>query len=200
LIRRRPLAVAMVVCFAFVAALMTSIPGSSGNAQARHANRGLFTAVAFKPLKRWPLLIPTSTTRPVMTMKKPYSLTGPPTTAMKPVAWPSTTTAPVRTAASVAPSTTRPPARAATSTGTVSTYNPATEGMGAPGSFQACVAWRESSDGTASSDVYGILQFVWSDLGFAGSPYDASLATQDAAFWKLYSEDGVAPWRPYDSC
>jgi hypothetical protein len=85
-------------------------------------------------------------------------------------------------------------------TTTVVAYDPATSGMGAPGSFQACVAWRESSDGTASSDVYGILQLLWSDLGFAGSPYDASLATQDAAFWKLYDMDGTQPWAPYDGC
>jgi hypothetical protein len=86
-------------------------------------------------------------------------------------------------------------------TTTTVAYDPATSGMGAPGSFQACVAWRESSDGTASSDVYGILQFVWSDvIGFAGSPYDASLATQDAAFWKLYDMEGTQPWAPWDGC
>jgi hypothetical protein len=101
-----------------------------------------------------------------------------------------------RTVASVKPK----PTTTTVAPTTTAAYNPATEGMGAPGSFQACVAWRESSDGQASSDVYGILQFVWSDLGFAGSPYDASLATQDAAFWKLYSMDGTQPWAPYDGC
>ena len=73
--------------------------------------------------------------------------------------------------------------------------------MGAPGSFQACVAWRESTDGELSSDIYGILPYIWTDvLGFPGSPYDASLATQDAAFWKLYDLDGTAPWSPWDGC
>lgn len=89
--------------------------------------------------------------------------------------------------------TTDPPATTA--------YDPATAGMGTPGSFQACVAWNESTDGQASSDVYGILPFVWNDvIGFAGSPYYASLATQDAAFWRLYDMDGTSPWAPYDGC
>jgi hypothetical protein len=86
-------------------------------------------------------------------------------------------------------------------TTTTVAYDPATMGMGAPGSFQACVAWRESSDGEASSDVYGILPFIWNDvIGFQGSPYYASLATQDAAFWRLYDMDGTEPWEPYDGC
>jgi hypothetical protein len=132
----------------------------------------------------------------------------------------TTTTGPERHAALVAPapvSPTRPaefsgthqvPRLYATTmapitapTTTTTTYDPATMGMGAPGSFQACVAWRESSDGTASSDVYGILPFIWTGvIGFAGSPYDASLATQDAAFWKLYDIDGTQPWAPWDGC
>ena len=86
-------------------------------------------------------------------------------------------------------------------TPTTIAYDPATAGMGAPGSFQACVAWRESTDGEASSDIYGILPYIWTGtIGFSGSPYDASLATQDAAFWKLYNMDGTSPWAPYDGC
>lgn len=196
---RRPLAVGMVICFAFVAVLTTSMSGSSGNAQVKHVKKAQFTALAFRQLQRWPTPISTSTTRLNMTMKKPYALTGPPTTAMKAVSWPSTT-APTRVIASVTPSTTHPVPVSATSTSTVA-YDPATTGMGAPGSFQACVAWRESTDGELSSDVYGILPYIWTDvIGFSGSPYDASLATQDAAFWKLYDMDGTAPWRPYDHC
>lgn len=102
---------------------------------------------------------------------------------------PSTTTTAATTTTTAAPTT------------TTAAYDPAATGMGAPGSFQACVAWRESSDGQASSDVYGILPYIWSDvIGFAGSPYYASLATQDAAFWKLYDMDGTSPWAPYDGC
>lgn len=104
----------------------------------------------------------------------------------------------VRTIASFpsTPPTTTKPAPTVTTA-----YNPATAGMGAPGSFQACVAWRESTDGELSSDIYGILPYIWTNtIGFAGSPYDASLATQDAAFWKLYNMDGTSPWAPYDGC
>jgi hypothetical protein len=102
---------------------------------------------------------------------------------------------PVRMAASL------PPPPSTTTTTTAPAYNPATEGMGYPGSFQACVAWNESTDGTLSSDVYGILPYIWNDvIGFSGSPYDASLVTQDSAFWILYDKDGVWPWRPYDGC
>ena len=110
----------------------------------------------------------------------------------------------VRSIASISwrTTTTRPaPTTTVTEPATTVAYDPATSGMGAPGSFQACVAWRESTDGELSSDVYGILPYIWSDvLGFAGSPYDASLATQDAAFWKLYNMDGTSPWAPYDGC
>lgn len=105
-----------------------------------------------------------------------------------------------RTIASIKPRPTTTTTVAPTTT-TVAAYDPATSGMGAPGSFQACVAWRESSDGEASSDVYGILPYIWTDvIGFSGSPYYASLATQDAAFWKLYDMDGTEPWAPYDGC
>jgi hypothetical protein len=101
---------------------------------------------------------------------------------------------PIRMAASLPP----PPS---TTTTTAAPYDPATEGMGYPGSFQACVAWNESTDGTLSSDVYGIEPYIWTDvIGFGGSPYYASLATQDAAFWRLYDLDGTSPWAPYDGC
>jgi hypothetical protein len=101
----------------------------------------------------------------------------------------ATTMAPITTTTTVAPTT------------TVVAYDPATTGMGAPGSFQACVAWRESTDGEGSSDIYGILPYIWTGvIGFPGSPYYAPLATQDAAFWKLYDMDGTSPWAPYDGC
>jgi len=68
------------------------------------------------------------------------------------------------------------------------------------GSFQSCVAWRESGNGSGSSDIYGFLQSTWSSLGLGGSPYTASRAQQDYAFHLLYNRDGVAPWAPYDGC
>lgn len=71
---------------------------------------------------------------------------------------------------------------------------------GAPGSFQACVAFRESTNGAGSSNIYGILNSTWSSLGLPGSAYTASRAQQDAAFQELYARDGTAPWAPYDGC
>jgi Transglycosylase-like domain len=71
----------------------------------------------------------------------------------------------------------------------------------ANGSFQACVAFRESTDGAGSSNIYGIEPYIWTQvLGRSGSPYTASRATQDAAFNQLYEEQGVRPWAPYDGC
>ena len=71
----------------------------------------------------------------------------------------------------------------------------------ANGSFQACVAFRESTDGAGSSNIYGIEPYIWTQvLGRSGSPYTASRATQDAAFNQLYQEQGSRPWAPYDGC
>ena len=70
----------------------------------------------------------------------------------------------------------------------------------ASGSFQACVMFRESTNGAGSSNLYGILPSTWSSLGLSGSPYTASRAQQDAAFQQLYAKDGTAPWAPYDGC
>jgi LysM repeat protein len=81
-----------------------------------------------------------------------------------------------------------------------STYHVSASG-GAPGSFQACVEFRESTDGAGSSDLYGIEPYIWTDvLGRAGSPYSASPAEQSAAFNQLYAMQGTRPWAPYDGC
>ena len=66
--------------------------------------------------------------------------------------------------------------------------------------FANCVRWRESNDGAASGDIYGILPFVWASLGGQDSVYTASRAEQDYRAWLLYLRDGVGPWRPYDGC
>jgi multidrug efflux pump subunit AcrA (membrane-fusion protein) len=70
----------------------------------------------------------------------------------------------------------------------------------APSSFQACVAFRESTDGTLSSNIYGFLQSTWSSLGLPGSPYTAPASEQNQAFQTLYALDGTAPWAPSDGC
>jgi hypothetical protein len=71
---------------------------------------------------------------------------------------------------------------------------------GSSSGFQACVAVRESGNGSGSSNIYGFLQSTWSSLGLSGSPGSASRAQQDAAFAMLYAKDGKAPWSPYDHC
>lgn len=68
------------------------------------------------------------------------------------------------------------------------------------GGYQACVAMRESGNGSGSSNIYGFLQSTWSSLGLSGSPGSASRSTQDAAFQTLYARAGTAPWSPYDGC
>jgi hypothetical protein len=70
----------------------------------------------------------------------------------------------------------------------------------APPSFQSCVAFRESTDGELSPDIYGFLPSTWAALGLAGSPYTASPGEQSAAFQQAYELWGASPWAPYDGC
>ena len=68
---------------------------------------------------------------------------------------------------------------------------------GVPSGFAACVAQRESSDGTNQAyngGVYGIIN---------ASGYHVngqSLAAQKQAFSDLYAQYGAAPWAPSDGC
>ena len=68
------------------------------------------------------------------------------------------------------------------------------------GGFEACVEFRESTDGRGSPNLYGILPSTWASLGLPGSPYTASPTQQQQAFQELYARDGVSPWAPYDGC
>ncbi|MGI9009541.1 MAG: LysM peptidoglycan-binding domain-containing protein [Streptosporangiaceae bacterium] len=73
-----------------------------------------------------------------------------------------------------------------------------TAGMSA---FEACVAWRESSDTPTEPDgLFGLLPSTWASLGYSGTAGQASVAVQEQAFNKLYAQDGTAPWAPYDGC
>lgn len=84
-----------------------------------------------------------------------------------------------------------PTASTAYSTPTTSATGGYSSIPGVPASFAACVAERESSNGAASSNVYGIL---------ADPRGSGSLADQQAAFADLYAQYGTAPWAPYDGC
>lgn len=68
---------------------------------------------------------------------------------------------------------------------------------GVPRSFAACVAFRESTNGTNQAyngGVYGII--TASGINVNGQ----SLAAQKAAFAKLYAQYGTSPWSPSDHC
>jgi LysM repeat protein len=88
------------------------------------------------------------------------------------------------------------------STGTSTGTSSASSSSGAPGSFQQCVAWRESGNNptASSSGLYGILPSTWASLGYSGTAGAASVAQQNQAFQQLYAQDGTAPWAPYDGC
>jgi hypothetical protein len=68
-------------------------------------------------------------------------------------------------------------------------------------SFEQCVAFRESTDTPTDPDgLFGILPSTWESLGYSGTAGEASVAEQEAAFNKLYAEEGTQPWAPYDGC
>ena len=66
-------------------------------------------------------------------------------------------------------------------------------------SFAQCVRMRESGNGTASRNIYGMLE-GWQAAGGHGDAKDATRAEQDYRAWILYSRYGTSPWRPYDGC
>jgi hypothetical protein len=83
-----------------------------------------------------------------------------------------------------------------------STYSAGVPG----GSFQQCVISRESGGSASSvnpaSGAGGLYQFLpstWAGLGYAGLLQDASVATPNAAFQKLYAQSGAGPWSS-DGC
>jgi len=63
----------------------------------------------------------------------------------------------------------------------------------------ACIELRESGDGRASSNLYGMLD-GWAAAGGRGTAASASPAEQLYRAWLLYSRFGWSPWRPYDGC
>jgi LysM repeat protein len=113
---------------------------------------------------------------------------------------PAPAPAPVQAApvASSAPAQSSAPAAAPASSASYS---------GASGSFQSCVIQAESG-GNASAvnassgagGLYGFLPSTWQGLGFSGSPQNASVAEQNAAFAKEYAQSGTSAWSAYDGC
>jgi Transglycosylase-like domain len=74
------------------------------------------------------------------------------------------------------------------------------------GSFEACVISHESSGNpravnpaSGAGGLYGFMPSTWASIGFSGLPENAPVATQHAAFQRLYAIQGSAPWRG-DGC
>ena len=65
---------------------------------------------------------------------------------------------------------------------------------GMPQSLANCIAFRESTDGELSSDIFGIIPA--SGYNVAGD----SVAQQEQVAGQLYAADGTAPWAPSDGC
>jgi LysM repeat protein len=75
------------------------------------------------------------------------------------------------------------------------------------GSFQSCVIRAESGGNagavnasSGAGGLYGFLPSTWQALGYSGLPQDASVAEQNAAFAKEYSQSGTSAWSAYDGC
>lgn len=72
--------------------------------------------------------------------------------------------------------------------------------------YEGCVIEHESGGNphavNSSSGAGGLYQFLpstWASLGYSGSPQDAPVSEQNAAFQKLHSEMGSSPWET-DGC
>jgi resuscitation-promoting factor RpfC len=84
---------------------------------------------------------------------------------------------------------------------------PATTAYTGSGGFQSCVIQAESGGdasavnaSTGAGGLYGFLPSTWAALGYSGSPQNASVAEQNAAFAKEYAQGGAGAWAPYDGC
>ncbi len=96
------------------------------------------------------------------------------------------------------------------STGTVTSTAPvqqATASYSGSGGFQSCVIQAESggnagavNGSSGAGGLYGFLPSTWQSLGYSGLPENASVAEQNAAFDKEYSQSGSAAWSAYDGC
>jgi resuscitation-promoting factor RpfC len=75
------------------------------------------------------------------------------------------------------------------------------------GGYQNCVIQAESGGNasavnptTGAGGLYGFLPSTWHALGYSGSPQDASVSEQNAAYNKEYGASGSSAWSPYDGC
>ena len=67
-------------------------------------------------------------------------------------------------------------------------------------SYMTCVRVRESGNGRASTNLYGMLD-GWREAGGYGSAWRATAAEQHYRAWLLWRRFGChAPWGRYDGC
>ena len=111
----------------------------------------------------------------------------------------------------LAPPAPRAPPAASTHT-TAAVSAPAAPVASAPvqggGGFESCVIQAESGGNpdaqnptSTASGLFGFLSTTWTSVtGLPGPARAYSVATQTAAFWKLYAEAGTSPWSAYDGC
>ena len=53
---------------------------------------------------------------------------------------------------------------------------------------------------TGAGGLYGFMPSTWHALGYSGSPQDAPVSVQNAAYAKEYARSGSSAWSPYDGC
>jgi resuscitation-promoting factor RpfC len=82
-----------------------------------------------------------------------------------------------------------------------------TASYGASSGYQNCVIQAESGGNasavnptTGAGGLYGFLPSTWHALGYSGSPQDAPVSVQNAAYAKEYASSGSSAWSPYDGC
>jgi resuscitation-promoting factor RpfC len=111
--------------------------------------------------------------------------------------------APAPAPATPAPATSAPAAPAPVT----STPVQSTGSYGASSGYQNCVIQAESGGNasavnptTGAGGLYGFLPSTWHALGYSGSPQDAPVSVQNAAYAKEYARSGSSAWSPYDGC
>ena len=125
-----------------------------------------------------------------------------------PVPRPAPAPQPAAAPASSAPEASAPEASAPVASAPVTSAPvQATGSYGASSGYQNCVIQAESGGNasavnptTGAGGLYGFLPSTWHALGYSGSPQDAPVSVQNAAYAKQYARSGSSAWSPYDGC
>lgn len=94
-----------------------------------------------------------------------------------------------------------PPDPAPATTPTAASAPAQPQSYSGAGGYQSCVIARESggnpsavNPSSGAGGLYGFLPSTWASLGYPGLPENAPVSEQNAAFAKLYAQQGSAPW------